>query len=418
MKQYDLIVIGGGAAGMMAAGHAAEMGRKVLLLEKMERHGRKLAITGKGRCNITNIAPVYEFINNIKPNGNFLRSAFSNFFSEDLIDFFSRIDVETVTERGGRVFPLDGKAVNVVKKLVIWCKKQGVDMKNDIQVSELLIKNKQIAGIKGVDKSEKSKSVTFYAKHVLIATGGVSYPATGSTGDGYKLAKSVGHTVTPILPALVPLETLGYIAKELSGLDLRNVHASVYTNGKKSAEDFGELSFTDFGVTGPIILSLSREIVASLKEKKSISLILDLKSALSEKKLDNRLLRDLEKQGKETFRTILNKLLPKKLIPLCIKQTKIPADKLCNQINSKERKTLLFWLKNFKLEVSGYRPFKEAIVTAGGVNTDEVNQKTMESKILPGLFFAGEVLNLDGMTGGYNLQIAFSTGWVAAENYS
>jgi len=417
MKEFDIIIIGAGASGLIAAGHAAEFGKKVLLLEKMERPGRKLAITGKGRCNITNVVPIYEFINNIKPNGNFLRSSFSQFFNEDVIDFFARIGIETNVERGGRVFPVDNKAINVVKKLIAWCISMDVVIKTNTQVTKLLVEDNRVVGVKAKDRIKKGVFYTYKAQQVLISTGGVSYPATGSTGDGYQLAKAVGHTIIPVQPSLVPLETKGGISKELSGLDLRNTHVTVFTDNKKTGEDFGEMSFKDYGVTGPIILTLSRDIVTSLKEKKNVFLEIDLKPALNEVKLDNRLLRDFEKYGKETFRTVLNKLMPMKLIPVCIKQTQIPESKLCNQINGKERKRLLEWLKQFKIEVTGFRTFKEAIVTAGGINTNEVNQKTLESKKIKGLFFAGEVLDLDGITGGYNLQIAFSTGWVAAEYY-
>ncbi len=416
MQKYDTIIVGGGAAGLMAAGQSAELGAKVLVLERMNRPGRKLGITGKGRCNITNTAPLDEFIRQVQPNGRFLRSSFSNFFSDELIYFFNNIGVKTVIERGGRVFPEGGKAVELVKSMTSWCKNKGVTIKTNFRVNSLISEDDCVVGVKGVFEEKGKKEVTsFLANKVIIATGGVSYPATGSTGDGYELAKSVGHKINPVWPSLVPLETEGTKAKHLSGLELRNVKGTVWINGKKAGEDFGEMSFTDFGITGPIVLSLSRLIVPALKKNKEIVFSIDLKSALDDKKLDNRLLRDFNEKGNEPFRKMLNGLLPKALIPVCIQETKINSDKFGHQITSNERKELRKWLKNFNFKVTDHRPFKEAIITVGGVDTNEVNQKTMESKIIRGLYFAGEILDLDAPTGGYNLQIAFSTAWTAAQ---
>lgn len=413
MHKYDTIIVGGGAAGLMAAGQSAEQGLKILILERMKQPGRKLGITGKGRCNITNTASEIDFINKVKPNGRFLRSSFSNFFSTELIDFFNDLGVKTVVERGGRVFPESGKAVEVVKAMTNWCRKKGVDIKTNFRVDNLLISDDKITGVRGKNESKEVQS--YLADKVIICTGGVSYPATGSTGDGYKLAESAGHHINPIWPSLVPLETEGTKARKLAGLDLRNIKGTVWINGKKAGEDFGEMSFKEFGITGPIVLSLSRLIVPAIKEKKDIVFSVDLKPALDDTKLDNRLIRDFDTKGNETFRNILNGLLPKALIPSCIQYTKIDSNKLGHQINAKERKELKKWLKNFEFKITNHRPFEEAIITVGGVNTNEVNQKTMESKLVKGLYFAGEILDLDAPTGGYNLQIAFSTAWTAAQ---
>ena len=410
--KYDIIVIGGGAAGLMAAGHTAELGSKVLLLEKMQHPGRKLGITGKGRCNITNTSPLPEFIQKINPNGEFLNSAFSVFFSDELIKFMNNIGVRTTLERGKRVFPENGKAVEVVKKMVFWCKRKSVRIKTNCKVESLILKDKKVIG---VSASENGRETTFYSDKIIIASGGVSYPKTGSTGDGYKLAESVGHTINNVAPSLVPLEAAGNIASRLDGLELKNINATVLIDNEKVVEDFGEMIFRDSTITGPVILTLSRIIVPALKQNKKVEIIVDLKPALGETKLDNRLLREFDKQSKENFRTILNKLLPKILIPICISQSRISKHRLGNEITPEERKRLLYWLKNFRIRILGHRDFDEAIITAGRIDTEEINQKTMASKLIEGIYFAGEIIDLDGPTGGYNLQIAFSTAWVAAE---
>jgi len=416
MQKYDTIIVGGGAAGLMTAGHSAELGQKVLVLERMSQVGRKLGITGKGRCNITNTAPLDEFIRLVEPNGRFLRSSFSNFFSDDLIEFFNRIGVKTVIERGGRVFPEGGKAVEVVRLMKKWCIDSGVEIRTSFRVKDLIIEDDSVIGIRGIE-ANNSKKLELYADKIIIATGGVTYPATGSTGDGYELAKSVGHKINAVWPSLVPLETEGTKAKQLNGLDLRNIKGTVWIDGKKAGEDFGEMSFTNFGITGPIVLTLSRLIVQAIREKKDIIFSVDLKAALDDKKLDNRLLRDFNEKGNETYYKILTGLLPKVLIPVCIQDTKIDPNKVGHQITSVERKELRKWLKNFNFKITGHRPFEEAIITVGGINTNEVNQKTMESKLKKGLYFAGEILDLDAPTGGFNLQIAFSTAWTAAMSY-
>ncbi len=417
MTGSQVIVIGAGAAGLMAAGQAAEMGARTLLLEKMDRPGRKLRIAGKGRCNLTNVAPLSEFISHFGPNGHFLRQAFHQFFISDLVAFFEELGVRTVTERGGRVFPASGQAQDVVDALVQWTGDLSVTLRTRSPVERLLVEGDRIVGVQVSKNQVFPKKPGFYrADAVIVTTGGASYPATGSTGDGYRLAESVGHTIVPIRPALVPLETAGDVAPRLQGLSLRNVTVRVWVNGKKQAEAFGEMLFTHFGLSGPIILSLSRQVVDALRLGQRVILSIDLKPALDEGKLDARLLRDLDAHGKQQFRTILKGLLPSKLISVCTDLMDIPPDKMAHQITSEERQRLRAWLKDFRLEVTGHRPFTEAIITAGGVDTREVDPRTMASRLVEGLYFAGEVLDVDADTGGYNLQAAFSTGWVAGRS--
>lgn len=421
MTRRHVIVVGGGAAGLMATGQAAELGARTILLEKMNRPGRKLRITGKRRCNLTNIAPLSEFITHFGPNGRFLRQAFSQFFSAELVAFFEELGVLTVTERGGRVFPAGGQAQDVVDALVHWVSKRGVALRNRSPVERLLVEEGRVVGVQvsraspheGKASAGRPYCADIRADAAIVATGGASYPATGSTGDGYRLAKSVGHTIVPIRPALVPLETAGDVAPRLQGLSLRNVTVRVWVNGKKRAEAFGEMLFTHFGVSGPIILSLSRQVVDALRLGQSVILSIDLKPALDEFMLDARLLRDLDVHGKQQLRTLLKGLLPSKLIPICTDLTSISPGKVGHQITAQERKRLRTWLKDFRLEVTGHRPFAEAIITAGGVDTREIDPRTMASRLVEGLYFAGEVLDVDADTGGYNLQAAFSTGWVA-----
>jgi len=407
MTRHQVIVVGAGAAGLMAAGRAAELGGETLLLEKMNRPGRKLCITGKGRCNLTNVAPLSDFITRFGPNGQFLRQAFSRFFSAELVALFEELGVPTVTERGGRVFPVSGQAREVVDALVHWVRKRGVTLRTRSPVERLLVEGGRVVGVQ-VSPNRVHRSDT-----VIIATGGASYPATGSTGDGYRLAQSVGHTIVPIRPALVPLETAGDIAPRLQGLSLRNVAVRVWVNGKKQAEAFGEMLFTHFGVSGPIILALSRQVVDALRSGQRVTLSIDLKLALDERRLDARLLRDLDAHGKQQFHTLLKDLLPRKLIPVCIDLVGIPPNRDAHQITAQERERLRIWLKDFRLEVTGHRSFTEAIITAGGVDTREVDPRTMASRLAEGLYLAGEVLDVDGDTGGFNLQAAFSTGWLA-----
>jgi len=398
---------------VIAAGQAALMGADVLVLEKMPKPGLKLRITGKGRCNLTNIALLPEFVEHFGENGKFLRQAFSRFFSEDLIAFFKELGVETVTERGGRVFPASDRADEVIGALGKWVTGLA-KIRTNCAVKKLLIENGEVVGVTAKTKSYDLED--FRTDRVIIATGGKSYPGTGSTGDGYELAKSVGHTIVPPRPALVPLETKGDIAGRLQGLSLKNVNVKIIIDGKKRAEAFGEMLFTHFGVSGPIILLLSKMCVDALLAHEIVAISIDLKPALANQQLNQRILRDLNQNGKKQFQNILKFLLPQKLIPICAEITGIEPEKSGNQITSDERKRLRLWLKDFQLEVTGYRPFSEAIITAGGVNLKEVNPRTMESRLVKGLYFAGEVLDIDADTGGYNLQAAFSTGWVAGRS--
>jgi predicted Rossmann fold flavoprotein len=409
MNKNQVIVVGAGAAGLMAAGQAAELGADTLLLEKMERPARKLRITGKGRCNLTNVVELEEFLQRFGTNGVFLRQAFHQFFTPDLLDFFEELGVQTVTERGGRVFPASEHAQDVVDALVHWVRKQGVALQTRSPVERLLVKGERIAGV--MDSRER----IYHTSSVIVATGGASYPATGSTGDGYRLAEAVGHTIVPIRPALVPLETAGGTAERLQGLSLRNAAVRLWIDGKQQADAFGEMLFTHFGVSGPMILYLSKLAVDALRAGQKVELSIDLKPALDKKTLDARLLRDLDAQGKKHFQNLLKGLLPSKLIPVCVDLVGIPAHKPAHQVTAEERTRLRKWLKDFRLKVTGHRPFEEAIVTAGGVALDEVDPRTMESRLVKGLYFAGEVLDIDANTGGFNLQAAFSTGWVAGQ---
>jgi predicted Rossmann fold flavoprotein len=409
MKPPKVIVIGGGPAGLMAAGQAAEAGAETLLLEKMKRIGLKLCITGKGRCNITNIAEISDFISHFGKTGPFLRQAFARFFNADLMEFLDGLGLKMVTERGGRVFPTSGKAPDVQKVLVEWNKSSGVKIKNSAPVDRIMIDAGRVTGVvcQGKDIS---------CDAVIIATGGASYPVTGSNGDGYRLAESAGHKVIPIRQALVPLKTAGDEAKRLEKLNLRNVNVRMFVNGKKKREEFGEVVFAKFGLTGPAILTLSGDAVDCLRRGDKVTFAIDLKPALDEKKLDARLLRDIDSRGKEQISSLLRGLLPREMVPVCLDLTKIAGDQLACNISAKERRRLRTWLKDFRLEVTGYRPFSEAIVTAGGIDTKEIDPRTMESKKTKGLFIVGELLDIQADTGGYNLQAAFSTGWLAGRS--
>lgn len=404
-----LLVVGGGAAGLMAAGQAAKAGAQVLVLEKMRRPGRKLCITGKGRCNLTNVAPLPEFLSHFGANGPFLRQAFHRFFTPELLDFFTELGLPTITERGGRVFPASGKAPEVLAAMEQWLRHLGVQIRTDIRVDELSIDQERITGV-------RCNGEPIPCSSLILATGGASYPLTGSTGDGYRLAAQAGHRIVPILPALVPIITAGTTAARMDGLQLRNIQVRLFIDGKKRGEAFGELGFTDFGVNGPVILTLSGQIVAALQRTRDVHLLLDLKPALDEKKLDARLLRDFEQRRLESMDSLLRGLLPKEMVPVALEAAQIEAERQAGTIRSEERKRLRHWLKNFCLYVVGHRPLEEAIVTAGGVNIKEIDPRTMESRLVRGLYFAGEVLDLQADTGGYNLQAAFSTGWLAGRS--
>ena len=406
MKQ--VIVIGGGAAGMMAAIRAAENGKKVLLLEKKDNVGKKLSITGKGRCNITNVADIPEIIKNIPGNGKFLYSVLQAFDSKSVIDFFESIGVKTKVERGGRVFPASDKASDVVNALVNKMKNLGIEIRLNSKVTDIFINNGKVTGLSIGNNIVEAESV-------ILAVGGSSYPATGSNGDGFIMAKKVGHSITKILPSLVPLEIEEDFINDLQGLSLRNVKVNLIANNKKIAEEFGEMLFTHFGVSGPIILSLSRKAAFLLNEKRHVELSINLKPALSIEKLTARILRDFEKFKRKSSKNALVNLLPSRLIPVILDLAYIDENKQVDSITKEERYRLIDILTNLRLTIKKTRPISEAIVTSGGVSTKEINPKTMESKLVKGLFFAGEVVDIDGFTGGFNLQAAFSMGNAAGK---
>lgn len=412
------LVIGGGPAGMMSAITASKQGDEVILLEKQDSLGRKLLITGKGRCNITSSLSMDEFIKNTPTNGKFLYSAFKQYTNLDIIDFLKNQGLDVKEERGNRIFPVTDKSIDVLECFKKEIRKLNIKVEYKEKVEEILVEEKEgrkrIIGV-------KTKNKKILADKVVLATGGKSYPLTGSTGDGYDLAKKLGHTITKIRPSLVPIETYDkQLCKELQGLSLKNVEIKIIDkeNNKNIYEDFGEMIFTHFGVSGPIILSGSAHLCRykNIEEKlnsKKIILEIDFKPALSEKKLDDRILRDFEEIKNKQFKNSLDKLLPQKLIPVIIDKSNIAPSKKVNEITKEERKKIVELLKSFKLELKRFRPIEEAIITNGGVSIKEINPKTMESKIVDGLFFAGEIIDVDSYTGGFNLQIAYSTGYVA-----
>lgn len=417
----NIIVVGGGAAGMMAAITAAEQGNKVILLEKMESLGKKLLITGKGRCNITNSAEMEVFMQNIPENSKFLYSAFNKFNNQDIIDFLNKQGVATKVERGGRVFPVSDKAQDVLNALKNKLNELCVQIKLNFEVTGILTEAGTITGIEG---KKNGKTERIMADKVILATGGKSYPITGSTGDGYIIAKKVGHTITNIKPSLVPLtcntDSLE-LCQQMQGLSLKNVAIKVKDQEKVIYEDFGEMLFTHFGVSGPIILSASAILVrykniSDLLKQNKIKLVIDLKPALDIEKLDNRILRDFEELKNKQFKNSLEQLLPRKMIEPVIDISGINKEKRINEITKEERKRIVNILKNFELTLNGFRNIEEAIITSGGIDLKEINPKTMESKIIKGLYFAGEIIDLDAFTGGFNLQIAWSTGYTAAQN--
>ena len=409
MKKYDVIVIGAGPAGMMAAGTAAKCGAKVLMLDKNQRVGRKLMITGKGRCNVTNNCTNEEFIASVVTNGRFMYSAISQFETKDTIEFFEELGVSLKTERGKRVFPVSDKAVDIVDAMKKYTVINGVDFTSDT-VSELIMEENAVKGIK--TSSEKE----YEAKSVIIACGGKSYPLTGSTGDGYTLAKQAGHSITEIKPSLVPIVSDDEDCKKMQGLSLKNCAVKVFDKKSNKAiyEDFGEMLFTHFGVSGPVILSAGSHI--RQMEKDRYSLLIDLKPALSFEKLDARLLREIGENLNKDIVNMMGALLPKKMIPVVVARANIPFDTKCNSVSKEQRHALCETLKKFEVNITGFRPIEEAIVTSGGVSTKEIQPSTMKSKIKEGLYFAGEVIDVDAYTGGFNLQIAFSTGYVAGQN--
>ena len=404
-----VVVIGGGAAGLMAAVIAGREGAKVTLLEKMNYVGKKMGITGKGRCNITNACDMSDFIKNTPGNGKFLYGAYERFTNEDLLQLLHDAGLETKVERGGRVFPASDSALDVRNTFMKLMKHYGVDVHLEEPVKKLLVDDGVVTGVV-TDKE------TYHADAVVIATGGKSYPATGSTGDGYILAAQVGHKITDIRPSLVPIVTEESWVKDLMGLSLRNVELSVVAKNKVQAKMFGEMMFTHFGITGPIVLSLGHTVGKLMRKKNigTIGLDINLKPALSPETLDKRLQKDFDLYSKKQLINGMKDLLPSRLIPLIIELADIDPQKPINQISKEERQQIGYMLQHMPLTVKGLRPVEEAIVTAGGISLKEFNPKTMESKLVKGLYGAGEVLDIDAFTGGYNLQAAFSTGYVAA----
>ncbi len=408
-RPYDVLVIGGGAAGLMAAGTAAQNGLTVCLVEKNTRFGRKIMITGKGRCNITNHCDVQTFISSVPTNGRFLYSAINQFTSQDTIDFFEGLGLPVKTERGNRVFPQSDKAADVVDKLTHFIQSNGVHSVTG-EVKRLLLKDHIVFGV------ELQGGSQILANAVIVCCGGASYPGTGSTGDGYKLARQAEHTVTELRPSLVPLVVHGNECTDMMGLSLKNVAARVFDTDKKKQifNDFGEMLFTHFGLSGPMILSASAHMRDMAPGRYHV--IIDLKPALNLEQLDARLQRDFELNHNRDFSNSLGALLPSKMIPVMIKRSGIPPETKCNQITRESRRAFAELLKSFELTVAGFRPVEEAIVTSGGVKISEINPKTMESKLVSGLYFAGEVIDVDAYTGGFNLQIAFCTGRLAANS--
>lgn len=400
---YDCVIIGAGPAGMMAACAASDLGKSVIIIEKNKMAGRKLRITGKGRCNVTNAADAASLMRNINENGRFLFSALSAFDSDDTVAFFEGIGVPLKTERGGRVFPESDKATDIAEAMYKKVLSGGCKFIND-EVSDILSKNGCISGV----RLKSGKEIS--AKSVIIATGGLSYPLTGSTGDGYRMAKTLGHTITPPRAALVPIETNEAWPAEMQGLSLKNVKLTLKCDNKSLFSDQGEMLFTHFGISGPLCLSASCHIKDLAKD---YVIEIDLKPALDEKTLDARLLKDFSKYINRDFINALDDLMPAKMIPVFVSLSGIDPRRKVNEITKTERHTICNLLKNMCLTVKALRPIDEAIITAGGINVKEINPSTMESKLVPGLYFAGEVIDVSAYTGGYNLQIAFSTGYLA-----
>ncbi len=406
MKETDLVVIGGGAAGLMCAVTAAERGVSVILLEPNQKLGRKLRITGKGRCNLTNNCDIKTFMANIPGDGRFLYSAFSRFGTAEVMAFFEEAGVALKTERGSRVFPVSDNANDVAEALVRLIRKYKVELVHT-PAKDVLVSDGAVCGV-------VTGEGTILCRAVCICTGGLSYPLTGSTGDGYRFAEKLGHTVTPRRPSLVPLESGDACCAEMQGFALKNVTLSAYEDGKLIYRELGEMLFTHFGVSGPLVLSASAKMRHMGTAK--YHLLIDLKPGLDEKKLDARILRDFAKYANKEFKNALGDLAGHSMIPVLVRLSGIPADKPVHSITREERQRLVQLLKAFPVSVSGFRPIDEAIVTAGGVSTKEVNPRSMESKLVAGLYFAGEVLDLDAYTGGFNLQIAWSTGYTAGKS--
>lgn len=403
-----VIVIGGGAAGMMAGITAARKGHNVILLEKNEKLGKKIFITGKGRCNVTNAGTQQDLLAALNANPKFMYSAFYAFTNVDAMGFFEGLGLKIKVERGNRVFPRSDHAYDVIECLRRELERLAVKVRLRTRAEQVLARDGRFVGV-------RTDGGVMEADAVIIATGGKSYPSTGSTGDGYRFAKELGHEVTPLFPALVPMTAKEEWVKELQGLSLKNAAITVMDGEKECYGDFGEMLFTHFGVSGPVILSASSKIADVLK-KRPLSLVIDIKPGLSQEQLDERILRDFQEANNRQFKNALNRLLPQKLIPVVIALSGIPENRKVNEISRQERKKLAFLLKHMTLALTGLRGFNEAIITRGGVDVRQVNPSTMASKIVKNVYFAGEVLDVDAATGGYNLQVAWSTGFLAASS--
>jgi predicted Rossmann fold flavoprotein len=410
---YDVVVIGGGASGMFAAGRAAEGGSRVLLLERNKRLGKKLGITGDGRCNLTNTADRAEFIEAFGKNGTFLYRAFTEFSNRDLIAFFNDHGVKIKEEEGGRVFPASGGAEGIVRALERYLHEHDVTVRMNCRVERIVIDpvSHAVAGV-----ALRSGAKIIRAEKVILATGGLSYPGTGSTGDGYSMARGLGHTIVPLRPALVPLETGEALPKDLQGVSLDDVVVTVLHKNKKIAAERGDMLFTHFGLSGPVILALSGLVVDCLGTKGAVTLSIRLKPALDEAGLESWFIREFARSGNKSIRTVARSLMPGALVSALLASGGIPEDKKCNQITSDERNRLVQRCMDFRLPVRGPRPMREAIVTRGGIALAEIDPRTMQSKKVNGLYFCGEIIDIDGRSGGYNLQAAFSTANLAAAN--
>ena len=404
-----VVVVGGGAAGMMAAYQASENGHKVILVDKNEKLGKKIYITGKGRCNLTNAGELEVIFNNIMTNRKFLYSALYSFTNDDVINFFENNGMKTKIERGNRVFPVSDHSSDVISTVAKALRKNKVDIRLFTPVKDLIITNDKACGVL-LENGEK-----IVCDSVIIATGGLSYPSTGSTGDGYRIAKDSGHTINKCEPSLVPMNIKEEWVKELQGLSLRNVNVRIINGKKKLYNELGEMLFTHFGVSGPLILSASAMINRKYFDE-NLKIIIDLKPALDVEQLNKRILRDFEEELNKQFKNSLNKLLPSKLVPVVINLSGIDPDKQVNTITKEERQKLAYLLKNLEISFNGFRGWNEAIITKGGISVKDINPSTMESKIVSNLYFCGEVLDLDALTGGYNLQIAWSTGYLAGDS--
>ncbi|MFC1576810.1 NAD(P)/FAD-dependent oxidoreductase [Candidatus Omnitrophota bacterium] len=410
MERFDAVIIGAGPAGMMASIRAAERGRKVLLLERNGTPGRKLLISGKGRCNLTNSCDIEDFLGKFSPPRDFLRNAFAKYFSSDLVSFFEDAGVKLKTERGGRVFPRSDKAKDILDALRAKLKNGNIKLLSGERAREIVMKDKKIESIL-TDSGKR-----FLTARAVIATGGASYPETGSTGDGYRIAERLGHKTAPIKPALCGIFIKESFVKDWQGISLKNVRLTLFAGGKRTDEIFGEMIFTHFGISGPVVLDMSASVYDALELKKDVTLSINLKPALGHKILDARLLREFKAGSARSIKNIFKELLPQGMISRFLEYCGMDENKRANQITAAERKRIIGALFDLRLTAKGVMPVKNGIVTRGGVNTKEINPKTMGSRLVDGLFFAGEVIDIDAKTGGYNMQAAFSTGWVCGDN--